>query len=140
MYLHYKNVKITNKCNDFKLSVVAESIQLNNKKDGKGKIELRATITELKSSDIAKISNANVTFEAHSNWTTKTDAFGSSSSFNSGNTLTPGSEWNVSSTLNLGTNYPVKVIPLILQQFHPVRGFFLYYKLIQVHQLLQKQF
>ena len=108
-----KNVKITNKCDYFTLNVVAESIKLKDANGGKGSIELRATIKELKSTDVAKISDASVTFEAHTNWTTKTDVIGSKTSFNSGNTLTPGSEWNASSTLNLGLNYPVKVMPLV---------------------------
>lgn len=107
------NVKITNKCDDFTLSVVAESIKLNDKSNGKGNIELRATIRELKSTGVARISDARITFEAHSNWTTKTDISGSSVSFNNGNTLTPGSEWSATSTLNLGINYPVKVMPLV---------------------------
>ena len=107
------NVKITNKCEYFTLTVVADSIKLNDKSNSKSSIELRAVIKELKSTDVAKISDAKITFEAHTNWTTKTDATGSSTSFNSGNTLTPGSEWNATSTLNLGINYPVKVMPLV---------------------------
>ena len=105
------NVKIKNKCDYFDFSVVADEVDLKGN-DGKPNLILKGKISNLKDN----ISNASVTFEVHTNWTTKTDVSNTSSvSFNSGKTITANTDetYSTQSTVNLSVSYPVKVIPLV---------------------------
>ena len=107
------NVKITNKCDYFTFSVVAEEIDLKGSSDGKPSLDVKGKITNLSE----KITNVTVSYEVHTNWTTKTDFTSSNSTnFNSGNALTPSTTSEYYSdlyTLNLSAKYPVKVMPLV---------------------------
>ena len=108
-----KNVKITNKCDYFDFTVFAEELDLKGI-DDKPSMDVKGKITNLKE----KISDVKVSFEVHTNWTTKTDVSDSSVSFNSGKTLNPTSSsvdayYSDIKTIGLLVKYPVKVIPLV---------------------------
>ena len=108
-----KNVKITNKCEYFDFTVFAEELDLKGI-DGKPNMDVKGKITNLKE----KISDVKVSFEVHTNWTTKTDVTESSVSFNSGKTLNPttttiDSYYSDKSSIGLLVSYPVKVLPLV---------------------------
>ena len=108
-----KNVKITNKCEYFNFTVFAEELDFKGT-DGKPSMDVKGKITDLKE----KISDVKVTYEVHTNWTTKTDVSATSANFSSGNTLNPTSTtidsyYSDKLTLNLQVNYPVNVIPLV---------------------------
>ncbi len=105
-----KNVKITNKCDYFDFTAVADEISLKENP----KIKLKGKISNVDTD--YKISEVNVTFEVHTNWTNKTDVTDSSSyKFNDGKTLTNHTSdyYSTSCTLNLKQSYPVKVMPLV---------------------------
>jgi len=108
-----KHVKFTNKCNYFTFTVEADSIKLQDKNTGKGQIEITGKISSVQNGN--SISNVTVTYELHTNWTTKTEVTGKSAKFNDGNKLTPGVQngYTASTTFDLGINYPVKVLPLV---------------------------
>ena len=104
------NVKIKNKCEYFDLQIVAEEISL--KSDPY--LKLKGIITNVKKE--AKISNVTITFEAHTNWTSKTDATSSSeySFYDKKTLIDPKSEYPSDvCKLSLNMAYPVTVLPLV---------------------------
>ena len=109
-----KNVKITNKCEYFDFTVLAEELDFKGS-DGKPSMDVKGKISNLKE----KISDVKVSFEVHTNWTTKTDVTDSSTvSFSSGKTLNPtsttiDSHYSDKQSISLLVSYPVKVIPLV---------------------------
>lgn len=103
-------VKITNKCDYFDFTVVADEISL---KDNP-KIKMKGKISNVDTD--YKISDVNVKFEVHTNWTNKTDVTDSSTyKFNDGKTLTNHTSdyFSTSCSLGLKMAYPVKVIPFV---------------------------
>ena len=107
------NVKITNKCEYFDFTCVAEEIDLKGQNTSSSpQIKLKGKISNTKE----KVSDVKVTFEVHTNWTTKTDVTGSEVSFNDGKALpisTTTDYYTSNTTLSLKVAYPVKVMPLV---------------------------
>lgn len=101
-------VKISNKCDYFTLDVVAEKISFDGTKP---QMDLRADMSNVK----ATLTNVSIQFEVNNYWTSKGNTTSSSTSFNSGNKITPTTTttYNASTTLNLNIVYPIKVMPLV---------------------------
>ena len=102
------NVKIVKQCDYFDFTAVADEIDLKTNK----KLKVKGKITNVQT----KLTDVKVTFEVHTNWTTKTDVTGSECKFNEGKAINPSTTtetYSTQSSLDLKVTYPVKVMPLV---------------------------
>lgn len=105
------NVKITNKCEYFDFTVVADEIDLDGSNNSsKPTMSVKGQFTNVKE----KLTNVTCTFEVHTNWTTKTDTTASDASVSG--TLTPSTTseyYTDKATISLLEKYPFRVMPLV---------------------------